>query len=157
MKASQAIVLEKMKEDLIDQITQLQEKIEAVNKLLAGQPVVEASPPADGNGGTKTQAPSEVKPAKQRRTRSASPNSIYSRIQTVVMNHPDQEYTTRDLAAALKKQWKADYGKKKNLIPVISAILTCKENRNAKWFSRVKKGGKWYFKANEKAPLKKTA
>ena len=148
-------VLQQMKKNLLNEIEQLQHKINLVDQLLADQPVIESEPSPEGNGSSNVASkPSSAAPKRQR---TASSNSIYSRIREVICGAPDQEWTTKELTEELKQRWKKDYGKKDNLLPVISAIMTCKENKKAKWFSRTKYNGKWYFQAVDKAPLKKTA
>lgn len=146
------VLLKKMKQNILNEIEALKTKLSMVDQLMdvgtVIEPTVESKP--EGNG-TPAQTPV------QKRQRTASPDSIYARIREVIISNPDKEFTTKTLSQELKKKWKKDYGKKSNLLAVISAILTCKENKNAKWITREKRNGRWYFQASEKAPLKKTA
>jgi hypothetical protein len=147
-------VLRQMKQNLLNEIETLKMKVSMIDQLMnvgsVIEPTVENEP--EGNG-----TPVDASSPSSKRQRTSSPDSIYARIRQVIISNPDQEFTTKMLSQELKKQWKKDYGKKGNLLAVISAILTCKENKNAKWLTREKRNGRWYFQASEKAPLKKTA
>lgn len=151
MDQKEIVVLNQMKNKLVNEIKDLQHKLNLIEQLLAGNTVVSEEP---------TEAPIKPTPRKsiiKKRQRTASSNSIISRVKTVITDNPDIEFSTSELAAELKEHWKKDYGKKDNLMSVISAIMTAKENQSAEWFTRTKRNGKWYFRADHPESIKKSA
>ena len=162
MNRNEIVVLQKMKSDFVNEknllaekLNQLTHKIEMVEQLMSGMPVIEDAEVSVAPTPARTPAPK--KPATKKGKRTASPDSILSRIQVIIQDNPEIEFSTGELTAELKGHWPDEYAKKDNLLSVISAIMTAKDTVKVGWFTKTKKGGKWYFQAATPAPIKKTA
>lgn len=155
MNRNEVVVLQKMKSELTNQIKDLQYRLDLISQLLDGNPVLENTEVEVAPTQIRTPAPKKLTPKKGKRA--ASPDSIISRIQVIIQDNPEIEFTTGELTTELKGHWPDEYAKKDNLLSVISAIMTAKDTVKVGWFTKTKKGGKWYFQAATPAPIKKTA
>ena len=158
MNRNEIVVLQKMKSELTSKIKELQHKLDLISQLLKGNPVIEnAEVPIPSTTARTPTPPTPKKTTTSKRKRTVSSNSIISRIQIIIQDNPDLEFSTSELTTELKAHWKEDYATKDNLLSVISAIMTARDTVKAGWFTKTKKAGKWYFKAATPAPIKKTA
>jgi len=138
MKTNEVRVLEQMKKNLRSEINSLQSKIDLLDQLME-------------NG--SVELPDTKEERSKRKTHKRSPNSIYSRIQKIMEENPNHEYTTHSLTEELQERWSEDYGDRTNFIAIVSAVMNSKNSQTG-WFSKEKIKGKWHFRV---VKIQKTA